>query len=60
MIFCRDRGRDCGHDFGRRGCEFVQGERGSYEGRRVSLRKVTDNVGIVDVAITSLKMLGDI
>jgi len=33
MIFCRDRDCSCGRDFRRRGCGFVGGEHGSYEGR---------------------------
>jgi len=56
MIFDRNRGRGRDCDFGGRGHEFVGGGRGSYG--RVSLRKAPDNVGIVDITITSPKSAG--
>jgi len=54
VIFSRGRGRD----FGGRERGFIGVDVDLMEANRVPLRKAPDNVGIVDIAITSPKSAG--
>ena len=58
VIFSRGRGRGRGRDFGGRERGFIGVDVDLMEANRVPLRKAPDNVGIVDIAITSPKSAG--